>query len=328
MAERDGSKQRALYETIQKLRKGVVETVLSGAHAGEKKYLETGKCGVTGIQEKDEKVFCELVSAEKELVVCGGGHVSIAVVRIAKMIGFDVTVLEDRPKFADDARRAGADRVICESFEKAMDGIPGNSGTFFVIATRGHRYDTVCLERALQKEYAYVGMMGSRRRVRVVLEHLEEQGVDRKILEGVHTPIGLPIAAETPEEIAVSVMAEIIQVKNKSFGGEGYSRELLNALTDEDTYEKGAVLATIVSRKGSAPRAVGTKMLVYREGMQIGTIGGGCMEAAILAKARQMLLEGFLAFQVMTVDMTGQEAQESGMVCGGVEEVMLELLGR
>ena len=247
---------------------------------------------------------------------------------------FAVTVIEDRPKFADNARAAGADRVFCVPFREGLADIPGDSDSWFVIVTRGHRYDTECLEAILQKRYAYVGMMGSRRRVAIVKNQLEEKGVSREVLDAVHTPIGLKIGAETPEEIAVSVMAEIIQVKNvrsEESGGRagGYSDEILSCIFGTETDEKNTgvpkkVLATIISRKGSAPRSVGTKMLILEDGTTVDTIGGGCIESEIIQKALVMMRTDTPDFQICTVDMTADQAEDEGMVCGGVVEVMLE----
>ena len=129
------------------------------------------------------------------------------VIKIGIMMGWEVTVLEDRPKFADNARRAGASHVICEPFEEGLDKVPGSSDTYFVIVTRGHRYDQVCLEKIAEKEHAYIGMIGSRRRTTLVKKLLEEQGTDKAVLDAVYTPIGLDIGAETPEEIGVAIMA-------------------------------------------------------------------------------------------------------------------------
>lgn len=243
------------------------------------------------------------------------------IIRIGKMLGFEVTVLEDRPKFADNARAAGADQVICDTFEKGLSQISGDSDSWFVIVTRGHRYDTICLENILHKPYAYVGMMGSRRRVAIVKDQIEKTGISREILEGVHTPIGLKIGAQTPEEIAVSVMAEIIQVKNGREKGSGYSKELLAAILDDSGAK---VLSTIISRKGSAPRGVGTKMLIREDGSTVDTIGGGCVESEIIQKALLMMRTGSPDFQICKVDMTMEAAEDEGMVCGGVVEVMLE----
>ena len=259
-----------------------VETVVDGKQAGGKRIIVPGagennvkmprQAGVTNNQE-GQQVFLERVNRTPRLVVCGGGHVSVPIIQMGKMLGFYVTALEDRPKFADCERRAGADEVICLPFAEGLDEIEGDRDCWFVVVTRGHRYDTLCLEKILKKSFAYVGMMGSKRRTTLVKDQLEEKGFARSLVDTVHTPIGLEIGAETPEEIAVSVMAQIIQVKNTGTRGEGYSKELLEALADQGGRKK--VLATIISRKGSAPRSVGTKMLVYEDGTAIGTIGGG-----------------------------------------------------
>lgn len=299
------------------------ETVLRGVHAGEKRILQGNSLQDAGEREEDGgDVFRERIGRQPKLIICGAGHVSVPIIKMGKMLGFAVTVLEDRPRFADNARAAGADTVICEAFEKALEGIHGDSDSWFVIVTRGHRYDTICLENILHKTYAYVGMMGSRRRVAIVKDQLEESGISRETLDAVHTPIGLKIGAETPEEIAVSVMAEIIQVKNSREKGGGYSGEMLGALVSEEGRKK--VVATIVSRKGSAPRSVGTKMLIFEDGTTVDTIGGGCVESEIMQKALLMMCAGEPRFQVCRVDMTSDAAEDEGMVCGGVVEVMME----
>lgn len=319
------------------------ETVLRGVHAGEKRILQGNSLQDAGEREEDGgDVFRERIGRQPKLIICGAGHVSVPIIKMGKMLGFAVTVLEDRPRFADNARAAGADTVICEAFEKALEGIHGDSDSWFVIVTRGHRYDTICLENILHKTYAYVGMMGSRRRVAIVKDQLEESGISRETLDAVHTPIGLKIGAETPEEIAVSVMAEIIQVKNSREKSAGYSKELLEALSDGALKERKAedcrkdqetagtvhgkrkVLATIISRKGSAPRDVGTKMLIMEDGTTVDTIGGGCVESEIMQKALLMMRQGRPKFQICRVDMTMEAAEDEGMVCGGVVEVMLE----
>lgn len=301
------------------------ETVLEGSCAGEKHILVEAPEGSlpSVVTEDGIRIYRERIGGRKKLYICGGGHVSMPIIRIGKMIGFTVTVLEDRPKFADNARAAGADRVFCEPFGDGLARITGDEDSWFVIVTRGHRYDTECLECILRKRHAYVGMMGSRRRVAIVKDQLHQKGVSRELLDSVHTPIGLKIGAETPEEIAVSIMAEIIQVKkNRDNSGE-YSEEMLRGLMSEDGRKK--TVATIVSRKGSAPRGIGTKMLIYEDGMTVDTIGGGCVESEIIQKALLMMRTGTPEFQICRVDMTMDAAEDEGMVCGGVVEVMLEL---
>ncbi len=301
------------------------ETVLEGSCAGEKHILVEAPEGPlpSVVTEDGISIYRERIGGRKKLYICGGGHVSMPIIRIGKMIGFTVTVLEDRPKFADNARAAGADRVFCEPFGDGLARITGDEDSWFVIVTRGHRYDTECLECILRKRHAYVGMMGSRRRVAIVKDQLHQKGVSRELLDSVHTPIGLKIGAETPEEIAVSIMAEIIQVKNSRDNSGGYSEEMLRGLMSEDGRKK--TVATIVSRKGSAPRGIGTKMLIYEDGMTVDTIGGGCVESEIIQKALLMMRTGTPEFQICRVDMTMDAAEDEGMVCGGVVEVMLEL---
>lgn len=307
------------------------ETVLAGEHAGEKRLSCGDGAGAEGEQkvktlhdaESQTRIYRERIGRTPKMVICGAGHVSMPIIRMGQMLGFTVTVIEDRPKFADHARAAGADQVLCEPFSDGLSKIRGDSDSWFIIVTRGHRYDTECLEAILQKPYAYVGMMGSRRRVAIVKDQLEARGVCREALDGVYTPIGLKIGAETPEEIAVSVMAEIIQVKNAGSAKGGYSPELLDAvLNPEDSREK--VLATIISRKGSAPRSVGTKMLIRADGTTVDTIGGGCIESEVIRKALLMMRAENEGFRLCAVDMTADAAEDEGMVCGGVVEVMLE----
>ncbi|MDO5424521.1 MAG: XdhC family protein [Eubacteriales bacterium] len=275
-------------------------------------------------QEGEHRIFYERFGRESELVVCGGGHVAAAVVELGKKTGFWVTVLEDRPSFADNGRRAGADEVLCDSFENGMARIAGGAETYFVIVTRGHRYDLACLEQALKKEHAYVGMMGSRKRTALVREQLAEKGIDRELLEQVHAPIGLSIGAETPEEIAVSILAEIIQVKNSRKRTAGYAGEILDALLEGAQTGEEPVLAVIIGRKGSAPRKVGTKMLIYPDGRTVGTIGGGCMESEVVRRARMIFAGLEPTSQCVILDVTGRDAQEEGMACGGVMEIYLE----
>ena len=328
-----GKVMKEFYEQMEKALGGnsgvfLAETVLEGKHAGEKRLL-TGDVGDSGslpgvVAEDGIWVFRERIGRQKKLYICGGGHVSMPIIRIGKMIGFTVTVLEDRPKFADNARSAGADEVYCEPFHDGLERVTGDDDSWFVIVTRGHRYDTECLECILRKKHAYVGMMGSRRRVAIVKEQLAEKGVNQELLDSVHTPIGLKIGAETPEEIAVSIMAEIIQVKNSRDNSGGYTEELLSGLLTDDGRKK--VAATIISRKGSAPRGAGTKMLIYEDGMTVDTIGGGCVESEIIQKALLMMRTGSPEFQICRVDLTMDAAEDEGMVCGGVVEVMLEIV--
>lgn len=270
-------------------------------------------------------VFCEVLGRDKKIVICGGGHVSIPVIQIGRMLGFHVTVLEDRPKFADHARQAGASQVFCESFAEGLGKIQGDGDTYFVIVTRGHRYDQECLLEIAKKKHAYIGMIGSRRRAAAVKETVVEAGADPAVIGKVYTPIGIAIGAKTPEEIAVAIMAQIIQVKNQR-PGSSFPAEILEAVLDEEHVGEAKVLATIIQRKGSAPREAGAKMLVMADGRCVGTIGGGCAESEIQKRALMLLREGNKTVELCRADLSAEAAQEEGMICGGVIEVMLELV--
>ena len=281
----------------------------------------------TGVFElAGASVYAELIGTEKKVVICGAGHVSMPVIRIAKMIGCRVTVIDDRPVFAKNGRDAGADEAVCDEFSDALSRIPGDADTYFVIVTRGHQYDSDCLRMILRKPSAYVGMMGSSRRVRIVKESLIKDGYDPDAVAGVHSPIGLEINAQTPEEIAVSIMGEIIKVKNQRKNTE-YPQELLQDILGTRHAEPlpgRKVLCTIVAKKGAAPREVGTKMIYTSKGKSLGTIGGGCTEAEVMRRAREMFMEDTPDPVLMRVDLTADEASLEGEVCGGVIDVWIE----
>ncbi|WP_313344034.1 XdhC/CoxI family protein [Sedimentibacter sp.] len=270
----------------------------------------------------EQKIFVEFIRQNYNVVICGAGHISMPVIKMCKLLDLPSTVIDDRLMFINNAKEAGADTVMYEPFEDALDKIQGDSGTFFIIVTRGHRYDQICLEKIIKKENAYIGMIGSKLRVSKVLDYLEEKGISRDDLNKVYTPIGLRIGAETPAEIAVSIMAEVIQVKNKRSGKTVYDDEILNTILNELYYNIPKATATIVSRKGSSPREVGTKMVIFKDGTAIGTIGGGCVEADVRQKALRVIDNQ--ESQLIKVDMTGVDAEEDGMVCGGIIEVFIE----
>ncbi|MCI2131577.1 MAG: XdhC family protein [Eubacterium sp.] len=341
-----------LYKKIKKLnpnKENYVLTLLEGEGFGEKAVVsdhmiewmsapdgffhehavQSAKVSESGIiRIEDRKIFAERIGQEKKLIVCGAGHVSIPIIKIGKMIGFAVTCVDDRPFFADRAREAGADTVICDDFINALNSISGDEDTYFVIVTRGHRWDEECLREIAGKSHAYIGMMGSRRRVKIVKEKLFEEGIPREILDSIFSPIGLNIHAETPEEIAVSVMAEIVSVNNQRRIDTGYPKEILDAIinnnSDESFGEGEMILSTIVEKKGPAPREIGTKMLILPDGRCIGTIGGGCVEADVMRKGREMLLIEESVPVLQNINLTNDEASEEGMTCGGIISVLME----
>ena len=269
------------------------------------------------------KVFAEKVGGGQQMVICGAGHVSIALLRMAKMVGFHVTVIDDRPVFCNKAREAGADEVICEPFQQALEAIDDRNDPYFVIVTRGHQYDVDCMHVILEKHHSYIGMMGSRVRVKNLKAGLLDEGYDQALLDSVHMPIGLKIGASTPEEIAVSIIAEMIQCRRSRTEDYCYSSDMQKMLAHPEEKIKMA-LATIIVKKGCGPREAGTKMVVLEDGRIIGTIGGGCAEAEVITKARYCMREGISILE--HVDMTGREAAENGLVCGGIMDIWIQPL--
>lgn len=280
------------------------------------------KTGILNLESINKRFFVEKLANKKKMYICGAGHVSLPIIRLGKMLGFHVVCIEDRPKFADMASEVGANEVICDEFDAALGSLSFDKDSYIVIVTRGHHYDESCLRHVLGKTYAYLGMMGSKRRVKMIKDRLIAAGFEADEVERIHAPIGMAIDAQTPEEIAVSIMAEIISLKNKSNKGEGFEQKLLDAILDG---EEGKILATIIGRKGSAPRQVGTKMLISQT-HTFGTIGGGCAEADAVQEARKMLLNEEAKPRIFTVNMTEDEAAVDGMVCGGVIDVLMEVV--
>jgi len=163
------------------------------------------------------EIFIEVMQAP-HLVVVGGGHVGYYTARLGKMGGLQVTGIDDRPDFAHRERFPEIDDIICEDFVVALEGMEITEDTFFVIVTRGHKQDELALKTIINSRASYVGMIGSKRRVNAVLTDIHTEGVPLEKLAKVRTPIGLDIGAETPQELAVSIIGEIIMHRK---GGSG-----------------------------------------------------------------------------------------------------------
>jgi len=159
------------------------------------------------------EVVIQPIRGLQNLIVFGGGHVSKYLTRIATTAGFSTTVIDDRQEFADPERFPGASRVFASDFDKAFGRIEVKPSTYLVIVTRGHSSDAQVLEMAIRTPAKYVGMIGSKRKVIACFEELVQHGVPFADLKRVHAPIGLDIGAITAEEIAVSIVAELVRVR-------------------------------------------------------------------------------------------------------------------
>ena len=158
----------------------------------------------------------ETLQAYPRLVIFGGGHLSQALCKMATLCHYRLTVIDDRVDFASPERFPDAERVLCiPNYANLSSLVEMDSHTFAVVATRGHRYDESVLAQIIPLNLAYIGMLGSRHKNVIVFERLRERGISPAALEQVHAPIGLSIGSETPEEIAVSILGELIQIRSR-----------------------------------------------------------------------------------------------------------------
>jgi xanthine dehydrogenase accessory factor len=158
-------------------------------------------------------VLIEPVLPVQTLYVFGAGHVSLGIAKVATLAGFATTIVDDREQFANRERFPEAEQVHAADFEEIFPKLPINSSSYIAIVTRGHKDDMRVLRMAVASPARYIGMIGSKRKAIEVLKELEKEGLPRQQLERVHSPIGLDIGAITPEEIAVSIVAEMIAVR-------------------------------------------------------------------------------------------------------------------
>ena len=175
------------------------------------------------ITDEGAEYFIEAYTTPPQLVICGGGHVSRALASHAKPLGFRLFITDDREEFANPQRFPEADMVVAKKPEDALKELPINANTFIVVATRGHRFDNVALAAAADTPARYVGLMGSKRKTILIYEDLVRMGLDEERLREIRSPIGLDIHARTPEEIAISIMGEILMFR---LGGTGQEMKL------------------------------------------------------------------------------------------------------
>ncbi|MGN0399372.1 MAG: XdhC family protein [Blautia sp.] len=311
----DRTMYEKIAECVRKQDEVFLETVLEGPHAGEKRILSQQEEKISA----EKGVYREVLYGKPKAVVCGGGHVSLAIVQLLKMLEFTVVVVDERPEFANRERFPEADEIYCMEFADFFRENKFGKHAYYIIVTRGHQYDYSCLKAVLERERDYVGMIGSRSKVALSFEKLRKEGYPEDVIGSIHSPIGLAIGAKTPAEISVSIAAEIIQEKNRHLRNT-LEASILEGIQDEDA----CTMVTVIEKSGSSPRGEGTRMIVCRDGRIYGTIGGGSVEYAAIQEAK-----GFddpSGFAVKEYDLTNSKAATLGMVCGGHVKVLFEKL--
>jgi len=305
-----------------------LKQIAAASERGETSYLELSA-------GKDS--YCRKFVPRERLIVLGGGHISQPVCRIASMLEFAVTVVDDRPLFANYERFPDAAEVICEEFRKAIQELHIRENDYVCVITRGHQWDGECLREILSGQMpSYLGMIGSRRRVKGLYDVLEKEGYSRMVLESIHSPIGLSIQAVTPAEIGVSICAELVAHRRSAVAKSGpnmeekpvleqtdVNRQMLDFAIHGDTPK---AIMTVIGTKGSTPAPSGAMMVIDVLGVSKGTIGGGCSEAEVIGLARRIAAEG--GCEIANIDMTNEAAAQEGMACGGTMEVLVEAIER
>lgn len=160
-----------------------------------------------------EQIFVETIPLQPKLFIFGAGHLACHISKYAKSLNFNVTIWDDRPEFANKDRFPDADKIIVDGFENALDKVALNDDSYIVIVTREHKSDELILEQALKTSAKYIGMIGSRKKTSAILKTLKENNIPQQALNRVYSPIGISIGALTPEEIALSIVAELVKIK-------------------------------------------------------------------------------------------------------------------
>ncbi len=204
---------RGRHEGVASLPGGPLVLERSGQAMAEHR----SRCIAVPVEDSagEATIFLEVLAPPEELVIVGAGHIAVPLARMAKVLDFRVTVLDDRAAFANRARFPEADRIIAADIPKTVADLQIGPSTYLVLVTRGHSLDQAVLLQVIHEPAAYIGMIGSRRRVRVVFDWLRGMGIAEAHIQKVHAPIGLDVGAETPAEIAASILAELVAVRRK-----------------------------------------------------------------------------------------------------------------
>ncbi len=280
--------------------------------------------GATCRDTEDGGYFAEQLWGTPRLVIVGAGHVGRAVAQIASVMGFHTVVVDDRPELARVSQLPGADLVVADDYGNALCALPDHANSYFVIVTPGHRSDRECARLCLTRTHQYVGMIGSRRKAALVRRELTEAGLPHALAQELRSPIGIHLGGPAPGEIAVSICAELVQVRAERQGSvvEAAVADAIRQLAE--TPDQSAVLATVIGDAGSTPRGTGARMVVNAQGPVAGSVGGGAVELEVTRRALALLEEENSSLGVSDYDLSGRQGNELDMICGGSVRVLLE----
>lgn len=244
-----------------------------------------------------EEWFCP----QPSLFICGAGHVAKEVAAVATALDFRVIVFDDRADLANRERFPAADKVICDSYDNLGTYLEPNA--YYVVITPDHKADLQCVRTILPTPYSYLGMIGSKHKVAATFENLRKGGFSEDAIQTICAPIGLSIGAVTPAEIAISILAEVIQKKNKTHTASA-DRSLLEV-------KEPGMLCVMTEKRGSAPRGVGSMMFVGKDRI-LGSVGGGVAEHRVIQHAREHPI-----FAIREYTLNNGVSVGLDMICGG-----------
>ena len=297
--------EKIYYEKLlEELKNGSIKryTSLEGDTLGEESL---------NINNFKGRVLEENLTPPVHLVLFGAGHVGKALFHLARLQDIDITVIDSRDEILKQEDFPNAELIKVDYSN--MDALKQKVyNPYFCIFTHGHFGDKACLEWCLKQKTEYIGMIGSKGKVKTTFEKLLKEGYTKEQLAKVHAPIGITIGGDTPQEIAVSIMAEIIQTYSSKPNRSVMDIELLKVLS-----KKEGVLCRIISKKGSAPRQIGTSMFVTKEKVYA-TVGGGALEKRVIEEALN------LKENVMLKEYILNPQGDLNMICGGDEEILFQ----
>lgn len=263
--------------------------MITGSYKEAIAYLKEGEDVTVETVIPNKISFQDRIAGIPRLVVLGCGHVGMCAARLGKELGYHVTMADARKELADPALHPYADSVLFTPYEELWDRIPNIPETY-VVLTVGE--PALCFETsrdAMARKYTYVGLLGSRKKTEGVRNRLLMSGFsEEELKERFHAPVGIPLGGERPMEVALSILAEITLHRNR-IQRMPMEPDIMEFL--ENRNEEG-VLAVVTDVTGTAPRSVGSRMLVLRDGTIRGTIGGGDVEYEIMQYAAAMFLTG------------------------------------
>lgn len=326
---------KKIYKMLAETGKIKSAVILTGENMGSRTVFKDGRCLVHGqaeeiwadyvdeigktdetkvIQVGNIEIFVEIFQKNPRMILLGAGHVSCPVAKIGKMLGFHVMVMDDREEFLNRERFPDADELLLGNFEELSQKIPPYENDYYIVVTRGHQGDTVCARQILKRPYMYFGMIGSKNKVKLTRETLLKEGFSKEALDTIYAPIGLPIGGQLPQEIAVSIIAQVVQVKNKN-----YSAFIDDNIAEAVCRGLHGVMATIINKTGSSPRGIGSKMFISRGNGLYGSIGGGSVEYEVVKEAEN--IDGCMR---RYYNLSISDDKNLGMICGGNVEILFE----